>query len=387
MKRFIFWLALLCVLGNARATGITDIAFGRYQIADSQWNVSACMYTATCQIYSTAPGTMYTIPWYNGQWNWQAGQYVKFSLTGDATNPYEAKVYNADGTLAGTVGTGHIINMGVDSAGHALFFFVGNDNNTGQLFSTNYGFSGTSGYTWTGTLNPTTAQVDSFATNYGSTTPLSPGQTYTSTPTAPTLCCGGSAAQFNADAGKVARVASFMSRTTADSQVYIEQIGNLNTITVEQAGSKNNSAAYIGNGSFNTVNILQVSQNSSQTNYTEIGVSGNNNEVGIKQRTTSGETASFTKGVFANIAGNNNGLIVDQRNTGNHYLEVDLTGGNKHVDVTQTGSATQMARIVLSGSPVDLSLTQGGSTQNFYSINFNCATAGGCAKISVTQGQ
>jgi hypothetical protein len=46
-----------------------------------------------------------------------------------------------------------------------------------------------------------------------------------------------------------------------------------------------------------------------------------------------------------------------------------------------------MARVVLTGLPVDLSLTQSGSTQNYYSINFNCATVGGCAKITVTQGQ
>ena len=46
-----------------------------------------------------------------------------------------------------------------------------------------------------------------------------------------------------------------------------------------------------------------------------------------------------------------------------------------------------MADISLSGQPSSLSLTQSGNTQQYYSINFNCATAGGCAAISVTQGQ
>jgi hypothetical protein len=66
---------------------------------------------------------------------------------------------------------------------------------------------------------------------------------------------------------------------------------------------------------------------------------------------------------------------------------VNLSGGNKNVDILQQGSAGHMARIGLTGMPTELSLTQSGGTQNFYSINFNCTTAGGCAKITVTQGQ
>jgi hypothetical protein len=45
-----------------------------------------------------------------------------------------------------------------------------------------------------------------------------------------------------------------------------------------------------------------------------------------------------------------------------------------------------MAKINLSGMPQELSLTQSGSTQQFYSITSNCGTAGGCAKITVNQG-
>jgi len=76
------------------------------------------------------------------------------------------------------MGTGHIINMGTD-----YFFFVGNDNNTGQLFSMTQGFANTSGVTWTGTLNPTVTQVNTYAQG-GSTTPLAAGQT--AAPAAPT---------------------------------------------------------------------------------------------------------------------------------------------------------------------------------------------------------
>lgn len=172
-----YLLLLFLFVATTAQAALTDIKFGQSQIADSQWNVSACTTTTTCQIYSKQPGTMYKIPWTSGQWSWQSGQYVQFSLTGDSSYPYEGKVYNSNGTLAGTIGTGKIVNMGPD-----YFFFVGNDNNTGQLFSGSTGMSSTSGVSWTGTLNPTIAQADTYANATYSTTPLSAGQTATSTP-------------------------------------------------------------------------------------------------------------------------------------------------------------------------------------------------------------
>jgi hypothetical protein len=62
LLQFVFAM-LFCLPAFGQATGLADLKFGRYQIADSQWNVSACMYTATCQIYSKQPGTVYKIPW------------------------------------------------------------------------------------------------------------------------------------------------------------------------------------------------------------------------------------------------------------------------------------------------------------------------------------
>ena len=178
MKNIFLLLLLLC---SSSWAAFTDIKFGRNQIADSQWNVNACLNTTTCQIYSKQPGTMYKIPWYNGQWSWQTGQYVQFSLTGNGSFPYEGKVYNSNGTLAGTIGTGKIVNMGPD-----YFFFVGSDNDTGQLFSGSSGMNNTAGVSWTGTLNPTIQQANTYANATYSTVPLSAGQTATSTPNSST---------------------------------------------------------------------------------------------------------------------------------------------------------------------------------------------------------
>jgi len=195
------------------------------------------------------------------------------------------------------------------------------------------------------------------------------------------LCCGGSAAPFSANSGNVAKINTFIGRTTNDSKVYIEQIGNMNTITVQQSGTIQNYAEYNGNGSSNNITITQSGNASTQANYTELNVLGNSNTVNITQQSTGGG-----KGVFATINDNNNTLVVQQKDSGSHYAEITLSGGNKNVDILQQGSAGHMAKINLSGLPQELSLTQSGSTQQFYSITSNCGTAGGCTKITVNQG-
>ena len=557
MKRFLLifsFLTAFCLSAHSQATGLVDLKFGRFQIADSQWNVSACMYTATCQIYSKQPGTAYKIPWTSGQLAWATGDYVAFAATGNSTNPWNAVQFSSGGTQKAVMGTGRIINMGTD-----YFFFVGNDNNTGQLFSMTQGFANTSGLSWTGTVNPTVAQVNSYAAN-GSTTPLAAGQTAapagppppaptaiyinsatvnitraiptsnnspggegpnnafdnnpntkylnfdkknagvtvqlnsgrivtgftvttandfsgrdptsyklygsndgstwtlikqdsitlsenrfttssvistgnttaytyyfmlfpttkagdgcglncdsmqiaeityyydansTTTSTASsntivdpvtaannTLCCGGSAASFNANTTNTAKVLTFTNRTTADSKVNIEQLGTQNEVIVNQSGTRNNYVNYYGNGLSNDVNITQTGNATTQVNYVDLRVVGNFNSVDLQQTSTGG-----SKGIFADVGSNNNSLLVQQKDSGSHYAEVTLSGGNKNVDILQQGSAGHMAKVNLSGTPTDLSLTQSGSTQNYYSITHNCTTAGGCAKITVTQGQ
>jgi hypothetical protein len=189
LKRILVALTLTLCASIAHAD-LTDIKFGQSQVADSQWNVNACLNTATCQIYSKQPGTAYKIPWTSGQVQWAAGDYIKFELSGNSSYPYLAKQYSSAGTVKATVGTGKIVNMGPD-----YFFFVGNDNNTGQLFSGSSGMSGTAGVSWTGTLNPTVAQANTYADANYSTVPLTAGQTATTTPssstapTAPTTTC------------------------------------------------------------------------------------------------------------------------------------------------------------------------------------------------------
>jgi hypothetical protein len=374
---FAFLLAGFNGCNKSYATGLADLKFGQSQIADSQWNVSACTQTATCQIYSTNPGTAYKIPWTSGQIQWAAGDYIQFQpYTTDANNPWLAVQYGSNGVGKTNMGLGHIINMGND-----YFFFVGSDNDTGQLFSMTSGLSSSAGMSWTGTLNPTAAQVDAYAAN-GSTTPLAAGQT-AAPPGPPPLCCGGSSQPFSANSTYVTSIQNFHSRATNDSKVYVNQVGSFNSTIIEQTGTKDNYASYVSTGDNNNVTINQHSNNPNSLNYTDLHVLGNQNAVNITQQSTGG-----MKGAFVTVNDNNNSITLQQKDSGNHWADIMVSGNGKTVDILQQGSAGHMASVQLTGpQPASLNLQQSGSTQQFYAIQSNCTTVGGCAPITVQQGK
>lgn len=201
-------------------------------------------------------------------------------------------------------------------------------------------------------------------------------------PPPPTYCCGGSGTSFIPDTINTTKVNTFVNRTSQDNQVYIEQIGDVNTIIVQQTGSKNNYTDYNGSGSYNTVNINQSGNASTVANYLELNINGNSNTANLTQQSTGG-----SKSIHATVNNSNNSLTILQKDAGNHYAEVLLNGGNKTLAITQEGSADHRAKVELSGTPINLNLTQSGSTQQFYSINYNCTTAGGCGAVTVQQGQ
>ena len=371
----LFLLSLLwCLTAHA---AITDLKIGVAQIFDVQWYMSGTTLNVSgmTRPYQSVPsGGQMTAT----ELNAMTANNRYFAFFASTTNPgtYGMAIYNSDGSLNRVVhNTGSMYKFG-----NGVIFYQGN-NMWGTVISTAQGYNYGQSASFTGTYTPTSTQVANYTPP--SSTTLAAGQTAS---TAPALCCGGSSTAFNADAANTAKVVTFVNRTSADSKVHIEQIGHFNTITVEQTGTRNNYAKYTGNGDSNTVSITQRASNDSQTNYVDLAITGNSNTVDIKQRTSS-ETSAFGKGVFASISGNSNSLIVDQKNSGNHYAEINLTGGSKTVDLLQQGSAAHMARITLSGQPVGLNLSQSGGTQQFYSINYNCATAGGCQAISVQQGQ
>ena len=395
---FVAVFASLCSLMSY--ADFTDLQFGQAQIADSQWNVQSCTQTATCQIYSKNPGTVYKIPWYSGQLTWSTGDYVAFVTTGDTTNPYNAIQYSSNGTQKAVMGTGHIINIGVD-----YFFFVGNDNDTGQLFSMTQGFANTSGVTWTGTLNPTISQVNTYAAN-GSTTPLAAGQTaapppsgdtitQTNAPNNQTITSGGSSTAGPTNEQQTRYNAWNNGTQAPDNYLYIEQVsGNYNTVNVTQSGTKN--TMYLGiNGGSNTVNATQtganylnalvqgntntvtsLQTNTSGTHYQETKImSGNNNTINVVQKDNGNSL------MFNTITGNSNTITAVQEGAGNHYLENKLTGNGNSVLANQSGSTGNKANIDLTnaGGAASVDLQQSGGKS--FTIIQSCINPAGCSTV------
>lgn len=204
-----------------------------------------------------------------------------------------------------------------------------------------------------------------------------PGSSAPTTPSGPTLCCGGSAAVFAANAAFVTRQTNFAA--TGDSQVIIEQIGNTNSATITQSGAGNYTEARFA-GSSNSLTVNQTTVPGAN-NYFELAVVGSTNTFSITQNSTGGN-----KGILANITDSNNAMTINQSGTGAHYAEINLAGGGKTVDLTQSGTANHMAKIELSGGATSITAAQTGATQQYYSITHTCATAS-CAAITVTQGQ
>ncbi len=211
--------------------------------------------------------------------------------------------------------------------------------------------------------------------NPGSSAPVTGGGS-----TAP-ACPNGSTCSQNAFAANT----GFNNRATIWSQqngnkVVIQQIGSYNIATVNQNGNKNYVEVDL-TGSNNSTTVNQTSSGTGTANYIELTVTGNSNTTSLTQSGTSG-----TRGIYGTVNDGSNSLTVNQTGSGNHYAEINLTGGNKSVDVTQSGTVGHMVKIELTGGATSITTTQQGSTQQFYSITHNCAQTS-CAAITVTQGQ
>lgn len=378
MKRLLLLLTLVCA--NAVA-GITDLKLSTAQIFDVQWNISGDKLNTSGFNYIFASINYDTQTASAARWTeaqtadaGSNGRYIGFFHS--TTNPgtYGMAVFNSDGTVYKLINNTGSFRTLADGA----IFYNGNGQ-WGTLITTKQGFSLGDSASFDITQEfPTNEQLEAYELD--SADPLAAGET--AAPAADSLCCGGSAASFAADPAKITQVDQFLYRVTDNSRVYIEQIGSDNTITVTQSGTSNNYAEYISTGDYNTVDIDQRSTVQSATNYAQVGVTGSANTVDIAQHSTGG-----VKSAFVSVADHNNTVTVQQKDSGDHHADIAVSGGSKTVDVTQQGSGSHMANIQLNGQPTALSLTQSGADQQHYSIQHNCATAGGCAAITVTQGQ
>ena len=267
----------------------------------------------------------------------------------------------------------------------------------------------------------------------GSTSGSSGG--YVAPPPAPTYTA-------NITTAQQARVTAFQASSVINNTIYIDQVGDNNTLAITQSGRANeikgigqqavqiqgssNSVTVrqgdldtagkntiemrvVGDG--NTLNLNQsvtatgASTNSSNNHYQRVDVTGYSNSVTTQQNNTGGvgghymettingntntvnatQTNNANKTMFNTVSGNNNTVSVVQKDGGQHYLESTLTGNGNTITAVQEGADANRASITINnnGGPGSVDLIQSGGA--VYNITTTCVTAGGCGTITVRQ--
>ena len=152
----------------------------------------------------------------------------------------------------------------------------------------------------------------------------------------------------------------------------IDVNGNTNDVDVWQDTQQNAVVDITGNS--NTLDLEQLHLSNSGEHFSKVTVNGNSNSITIDQKETG------NKILFLDVDGSNN-VQVDQKGTGNHFLDINLTD-NHTVDVTQDGTGSHDAKIHLSGNQSSVTLTQDSSTDQNYILEQNCASASCSATVT-----
>jgi hypothetical protein len=174
---------------------------------------------------------------------------------------------------------------------------------------------------------------------------------------------------------------------TTGNNANVSIVGNNNSVEVEQIGGGHYASVDI-DGNSNSIDTLQTTATSAR-HYLEATVTGNSNTLVLQQWETG-------KNMFLNVDGDSNDLTVNQKGSGNHYLNLTLIGNDHNASIVQDGSGNHAATIQLEngGGAWNFQLSQNGSTNQTYSLphglsNGNtvsgvCSTPSGC-NLTVNQ--
>jgi len=174
-----------------------------------------------------------------------------------------------------------------------------------------------------------------------------------------------------------------MTQRGDNNAILFDITGDYNSTTIEQggaAGSDDNRIEFNVNGDHNVLSLTQRHNNGVGTNghYLGLDVDGNYNNILTEQK-DDGDKKSFIS-----VQGNSNDIDLLQQGSGSHYVEIAV-GSDQTVDITQDGTGNHNASVSMTGYASGLDLTQDSSTGQTYSINQNCLTVTGCGTTTVTQ--
>ena len=169
-----------------------------------------------------------------------------------------------------------------------------------------------------------------------------------------------------------------------NNEITLTQKNNNNVLGIDVNGNSNNvdiwqdtdQRAIVNiTGASNTLDLEQLTLSNAGDHYAKVTVNGNSNSLIIDQKETG------DKILFLDVDSSNN-VQVDQKGTGDHYLNIILTDSHT-LDITQDGSGSHNAHIDLSGNNTSITLTQDSSTDQNYYLEQNCVSTS-CSAI-VTQ--
>jgi len=164
-----------------------------------------------------------------------------------------------------------------------------------------------------------------------------------------------------------------ITQKNTDNVLGIDINGNSNDVSIWQDTGQR--ALVDIDGASNTVALMQLHLSNSGQHHSSINVEGNSNSLTIDQKETGDKT------LFLDVDSSNT-VDIDQLGTGDHFLDVTLTD-NHTVTVVQDGSGTHNGYLDLSGNPTTMNLTQDSSTDQNYYLQQSCATT--TCSVSVTQ--
>jgi hypothetical protein len=194
----------------------------------------------------------------------------------------------------------------------------------------------------------------------------------------------------------------------ASNSIYIQSLGNFNTVNIEQFSKFNavrginGAQAMLINGNTNTVTINQGTVTTAiGNNLAEVAVTGDNNNVSLTQQ-HNGKYAEVVlngldnqliamqkdigkKTVFFNILGNNNIINTLQQGTGNHFLDISAPYGTANIDVTQSGAAQKLFQLIINNPGVGVTVTQNSASVVDSAILSITCTTGPCNGYSYTK--
>ena len=163
-----------------------------------------------------------------------------------------------------------------------------------------------------------------------------------------------------------------LTQTNDGNVLGIDVNGNSNNVDIVQ--NTNQNAVVNITGASNTLDLEQIHLNNSGSHYSKVTVNGNSNSLIIDQKETG------DKILFLDVDSSNN-VQVDQKGTGDHYLNIILTDSHT-LDITQDGSGDHDAHINLSGNNTSITLTQDSATDQNYYLEQNCASVSCSATVT-----